>query len=53
LFGEAGHCQLLVSWHTGQSGGAPDSPMRPGDRWAGTRGAPLIARLALNFGCGA
>jgi hypothetical protein len=33
FFGEAKRCQPLVLWHIGQSGGTPDSPVQPSDRW--------------------
>jgi hypothetical protein len=33
LFGEDDHCQPLVPWRTGQSGGTPDSLVLPVDRW--------------------
>jgi hypothetical protein len=29
---EADRCSHRPSWHNGQSGGTPDSPVRPGDR---------------------
>jgi hypothetical protein len=33
FYGEADHCQPLVSWHTEQPGGTPDSLVLPSDRW--------------------
>jgi hypothetical protein len=42
-----------VSWHTGQSGGVPDSSVWPVDHWPGRRGCHMAtADCASTVGAG-